>query len=438
MIEQNNNLDNAVAQNNSKSNISIYRIIAKITFVIFLFFTFFGTSLPFKDEVRDIDQIGTSNIINQIVYSLLFLLSCIALIPKRKNIILLIKNDKFLSLFLFWCLLSILWSDYSFVSFKRLFQIFTTVMVSLAILLHTNSSDTIMKYFKYIFLLYIIITIPSILIIPGAKDQFGQWRGLATHKNMFGQICLINILIWFYVFRYGKLITKIYSAIMLVISIIFLFGSYSATSIITFFILLFIGILLSIDYLFKKLCIGRSFSLLVMLSCLMILFITYYMAPDITESLPDYIGKDNTLSSRTELWNDMLLEVKKNYLIGCGFAGFWVIDNVNLLLLYETYNWLPNQAHNGYLDILNETGLIGLLIFTAMIIFYFINLIKLKKPHYWKWFIIATLILNLQESTLFKQGITMNMMFIFSYLLLCTKLIYQNHNPKDQTGITQA
>jgi O-antigen ligase len=119
----------------------------------------------------------------------------------------------------------------------------------------------------------------------------------------------------------------------------------------------------------------------------------------------------------------MLDEVKSHFFIGCGFAGFWTIENPDLIRLYETFVWLPNQAHNGYLDILNETGLIGLSIFLIAVITYFIKLSRIRSQFIWKWFVIAALIINLQETTLFRMNIFTGVLFIFSYLALFAELI---------------
>ena len=139
-----------------KSDKSILSSIAKISFFIFLFFTIFGTSPPFRDirgQYGDINEVATSNVMNQIVYTFLFLISSLTLTVRRKELMTLIRREKILTLFLLWCLLSIFWSAIPFVSFKRLFQIFTAVIVSLAFLFHIDSSKEIIKYFKYILIL---------------------------------------------------------------------------------------------------------------------------------------------------------------------------------------------------------------------------------------------------------------------------------------------
>jgi len=410
----------------SKTGRSINSNIAKIAFIIFLYFTFFGTTLPFREKVTNVDDIVTSNILNQVVYGLLLLISAPILLKKSDKLILIIKKEKYLSLFLLWCLLSIFWSEFSIVSLKRLIRIFSIITVILAILFYLEESEEVLKYIKYILYIYIPISLLSVLFIPQAIDpQFGSWRGLADGKNQLGQVSLVSTIIWFYAMRLDKSKTKFAPFSMLIGSLILLLGSQSSTSIITFLVLIFFGMLLYLDNLFKTVGFGRTFFVITILAFMVIIVSTFYLAPEILNSMPNYFGKDSTFTGRTFLWTDIFNEAKKHLLFGCGFEGFWLVENLNLTVLYEIYLWLPRQAHNGYLDILNETGFVGLLLFILIPAFYIKNLLKFKKPPFGAWLVIATLIINFQETTLFRAGSLTGALFILSYLILYTRLIQQ-------------
>ena len=403
-----------------------YEHIARYSFIAFLFFTFFGTSMPFKESVTDVDNIGTSNIINQLVFSILFLASSISLIPQRKRLVLLLKREKFLSLFLLWCLLSVFWSDFSFVSFKRLFQIFVAVSVSFAVLLHTDSLDEVLHYFKLILAPYVIISILSVLLIPGAVDaKFDTWRGLTPTKNNLGQAGLVCVILWFNLFRQEQVYRKkVFSFLMVLLSAALLLGSQSGTSLITFTALISLTtMILILNNVFQSLTVSRFLAFLIIFSAVAMFGIAIHFAPDLLLTLPDLIGKDITFTGRVDLWIDIFEEAQNHFFTGCGYAGFWVVENVDLLILYEKYVWLPNQSHSGYIDILNETGIIGLTLLFLMIIFYYKNLFNLKVQHFWKWFILATLMINLQETTFFRPRHLIGTLFIFSYLALYIQLI---------------
>jgi O-antigen ligase len=99
-------------------------------------------------------------------------------------------------------------------------------------------------------------------------------------------------------------------------------------------------------------------------------------------------------------------------------------------LLYKEFPWFPNQAHLGYLDIFNETGLIGLLLFVFMVFSYFLNLLKVGKAHFWKWFVICVLLLNFSESTFITPHKLTGVLFIYSYLALFTDYLKLDKSPK--------
>lgn len=401
-------------------------IIAKASFLFYLFFIFFGTTLPFGETISEVEEIGTSNIVNQVVFASLFLASSVNLLSKRSMLLGLLKKEKYFSLLLLWCFLSITWSEFRFVSFKRFFQIATTVAVSISVLMSCRTSDDTVVYFKYILAVYISLSILVVIFVPGAIDpQTQTWRALASSKNHLGQACLVSILILLNEIPSTSSISRPFYLLLLFISIILLFGSHSMTAILTLTALAGIRVTLFIDDKFSSLGIGRMFSIFTITIFLGMSVSIFLLGQSFLGDMMSFLGKDDTFTGRTDLWLYMLAEVRKHLLLGCGFAGFWVVPNPNLLALYENFVWLPNHSHMGYLDILNEIGLIGLSLFAIMTLSYFVRLRHLRTSHFWKWFFIAALFINLQETTLFRQNVLTGVMFIFSYWALNFDLLKQ-------------
>lgn len=382
--------------------------------------------MPFKERHGDTDDISTSNTTNQVVFSALFVVSSLTLIRKRKQIVRLIRREKFLTIFLAWCLLSLLWSDFGFVAFKRWIQVLTSVTVSLALLLHVDSSDRALPPLKLIFFLYIPLSLYAVLFITGAIDpSTGTWRGLASGKNTLGQYCLVSILLWAPGLVNASLNKKMLSFLFVTMSTILLLGSQSVTSFLTVFFAASLSTLFFVEDRLNLMGVGKL-TLTTVIVCFMI-FVScvQIVEPGAYQSVLGFLGKDATFTDRTMLWYQVVEEAKLHPLIGCGFDSFWVIGNVPLMFLYEEFVWLPNQAHMGYLDTWNEIGLIGLFLLLVMVIAYSKNLFKLGRPHIWKWFVFAALVINLQESTLFRLNSITGILFTFSYLALYTDLLHQ-------------
>jgi exopolysaccharide production protein ExoQ len=403
-----------------------FPFLANFTFIMYLFFSFYGTALPFREKLSDVSDIATSNIVNQIAFTTLFFTALIAMIPRLKTVMGIIYKEKVFTFFILFALISILWSDYPFVSFKRWFQFFTAYCVALSVMANVDFSEELLKRIRFLFYIYLVVSIVSIFTVPGAKDFYGIWRGIAPSKNHLGQASLLGGLVVFYNFvtSHGK--KRIFAFFMLMIALVLMVGSESMTTMSTFIFICFLGAVFYLDKYFQKLSIGRFISIFLIVSGSALFFAVLFLAPDLIAALAGSAGRDLSFTGRTDLWADILMETEKHWVLGTGFQGFWVVENPALLALYDIYVWLPNQAHNGYLDILNEVGVVGLIIFLLIILNYFRGLLKLKLPHYWKWFVIVAIIVNFQESTFIRAQVVTGVMFMFSYVALFSD-IYRKH-----------
>ena len=402
----------------------IIAYLAKTSFLIYLFFAFFTTSLPFQENPDYVEDVATSSLFNQLLYCCLYAFSSISLFSKKNLIIKFIKTEKFLTLFILWSFLTVFWSDYPFISFKRWLQILGPTIIFLSVMLHLRSADEAMQYFKAILFIYLPLSLLSIIFIPGAIQwEFPAWRGIAPHKNTLGQVSLIALIVWTSALLHEKSRNKLAVFIFWCLSLVLLAGSQSTTSILAAFaLLLFVG-LFYIERQIVRPVVGFAFSSIFFLLffCGSILFA--YLLPHYLAFLFQLFGKDLTLTGRIDIWSFLLEEIQKHLLHGSGFGGYWVNNNHLLDVFLEEYFWVPNQGHSGYLDILNETGVLGILLLILMVIFYFINLKKSEKPNFFEWFVIAALILNITESTLFVPNMLTGVLFIFSYIALYIDLI---------------
>ena len=416
---------------------SIYKKVAIFSFMVFLFFSLFGTKMPFGAKITNVEDISTSNIVNQLLYSYLFLAACFALIPKFSSIRHIIKREKFFFAFIFFLTLSIIWSDYMIISLKRAFQFYSVVLTLLAFIMYVESDEEMIKYFKPILYLYVIATIIVVLVIPTAKDpQFHTWRGFSDTKNNLGEIGLVCVLLSYTIYKRERtFVTKLIGALILLLSVAIVIGTFSSTSIIALFILVGIGLLLTIDNIFKPLGIRRTITSLSVFFITAFVLYVFLFNPALLSFITSIFGKDSTFTGRTEIWSYMFNEIEKHLLLGAGFQGFWVVDSPKILLLYKQFVWLPNQAHNGYIDIVNELGIVGLCLFLLMIMNYFITLFRWKIKTIWGWFVIVPLITNFQESTFLGSSRLIYSMLNFAYLVLFVRIYRMDLESKSEINI---
>lgn len=78
---------------------------------------------------------------------------------------------------------------------------------------------------------------------------------------------------------------------------------------------------------------------------------------------------DRTFTGRTDIWAFAWDQILQRPLVGHGFNGFWGIGE-NSAATHSTSDLIASilQAHNGYLDILLETGAVGFAIVLALFV----------------------------------------------------------------------
>jgi O-antigen ligase len=77
-------------------------------------------------------------------------------------------------------------------------------------------------------------------------------------------------------------------------------------------------------------------------------------------------GRDPTLTGRTQMW-EMLLSMRTNPLVGTGYESFWLGPRLEWIWDHSGFGEIA-EAHNGYLEIYLNLGIIGLFLFGAFLI----------------------------------------------------------------------
>ena len=86
----------------------------------------------------------------------------------------------------------------------------------------------------------------------------------------------------------------------------------------------------------------------------------YAVAPEILLGL---IGKDATLTGRTDIWIELAGAIEKKPVLGYGYLAFWGLDSEPRYWLERAVDWNAPSGHNGWLDLAISLGIVGVIIF---------------------------------------------------------------------------
>jgi O-antigen ligase len=279
---------------------------------------------------------------------------------------------------------------------------------------------------KIIIILYLLITVFSSLFIGAAIDpDFGTWRGLSDHKNglaRYGFYCFLISL--FFYGEQNKISTKITNYAISFVSVIIVYMSGSSTGIVMIGLIIIISLIFSLEEIFKSLRIGRTIMIMVLLFIISLWIVINIFAPHLMDRIPVMLGKDPTLSLRTEFWDYLWTEADKKFFLGYGYGTYWIMgSSVIANFAAFTGGFKVNQAHNGYLEIILQLGRIGITLFATIVIILIRRIFKLKS-NLSLLVVISLLFLDYTEATLFKPGIST---FVFFYLYIEISIFYFNH-----------
>lgn len=292
----------------------------------------------------------------------------------------LLNLNKWIVLYYIYCLLSIVWSDDSFIALKRWVKDLGNPIMALVILTEQRnfvSIEVILRRLAYLLLPLSVLFVKYYPALGRAYHQDGSpmYTGVGHQKNDLGQMCLITGIYFSWIFLRGrngesKLDTRdTITGLMLVVMLVWLLlKSDSKTSVAC--LVASVGILVVGRFPF----LVQKPSRLVDLGLLSALF--FYVLES-TLHVKDFIfkllGRDPTLTGRTQIW-EMLREYEANPIIGAGFMSFWTGDRREAIL--KNLGAEITQAHNGYLEQYLNLGYIGVILIGFILLS---GLIKVRR-----------------------------------------------------------
>lgn len=348
----------------------------------------------------------------------LLVLLCLGLIvlgARRFSLSSAIEQQKWVILILTYMLISIIWSDIPYISFKRWIRELVAVVMAFLVSSEKTPRDALQTIFRRT--IYVLIPFSYILIhyFPVYGRMYAHWSGelmwtgVALHKNSFGRLCLLAafFLIWTLITRgQGRSVAAVkyqnlLEAFLLTLTLWFLGGpqhnmSYSATANVAFAAGL--AALIGLHWMKKRgiLAFRRSWIVI------MAVIIGYGTVTPMIGRLAIFdvsssFGREETLTGRAEIWSRLVPLAMDEPLLGHGFGGFWTSSSVQAITV--------NEAHNGYLETILEIGFVGLFL-VSMFVLSSCGRAQRLLAHDFDWgalwicFLLMTTVSNITESTI--------------------------------------
>jgi exopolysaccharide production protein ExoQ len=347
---------------------------------------------------------NNDNSLIKIIFLFIYFITFILLLFRWKKVVYVLSKDNYIILLLGIVTASILWSINSEITVSRCIAIVGTSLFGI----YLASRYTLKEQVVLLGWTFTVITLLSLLFVV-ALPKFGimggihagAFRGIYTHKNVLGRIMVMSIIVNSLRINLDK--SRSITYVTLSLSVLLLVFCRSSAAILNLFNVIMTFLIFRTWRWRYEIMIPVSIGIISLMFCGVIWF------NENSAILFGAVGKDATLTGRTELWQIILNMIGNRPLFGYGYGAFWV-DTDNVTNVWFMAGWEAPNAHNGVLDLCLNAGLIGLIFFVLSLLKTLRNSFILLRystssEGFWPLIFIVCLVLsNLTETALMVQN----------------------------------
>jgi exopolysaccharide production protein ExoQ len=260
---------------------------------------------------------------------------------------------------------SVFWALDPWLSFQRYVL---QVMILISVILPTTLlAGRMADLMRGLFLCFAFASILNVFFVIGRPPTDIGYAGYFLHKNALGAAAAITFILALHETSFQGA-RRTFGVVMIIIATFLLIVSESKTS------LGFAMVAPTLAGLVVAVGVSIRISPIIILFYMVVLGATFYATLseafdfDISTVSLHLFG-DPTFTGRTSTWAFALDMIERRPLLGWGYQSFWLVgpDAPSVL---DAPGWVAEMpdAHNGYLDTILETGLLGLAVLTTFII----------------------------------------------------------------------
>ena len=339
------------------------------------------------------------------LYLIVYLLT-IALVSLRwKKILYTLLQNKYLLVLLLLVPLSTLWSV----------DPATTINASIAMIgsslmgVYLASRYTLreqLRILRITFGLVLVVSLLFVLFLPHygimGGIHSGAWRGVSTHKNGFGQLMVFTSTLFFVLANTQRPKWLYWLGFALAFTSIIFSNSGGA--------LLNFVIATSLAIGTRFFCLSKNRFILLLIAFILVGCSLSVWLPEIFATTLGAVGKDTTLTGRTDLWPYAIDKIIERPWLGYGYNAFWNGLDGESAYIIRAVRWDTPNAHNGFLDLWLQVGFIGLFIYIAALWEMFFKaalLTRITQSWEQNWilaFLVLSIISNLSETLMMSRN----------------------------------
>lgn len=296
--------------------------------------------------------------------------------------------NSFFSVFLVLVPLSALWSVNTSATLNRWITVLSIANVCLAFTLlgwhRTRFQEVVRPVVTVMLIASLIFGIlyPQDAIEVGEGTLKNAWRGLTAQKNQFGMLSSFGVLFWLHAWLNGERKWWLAFPGIAVAALCVLLSRSSTALAATVLSSAFLLLAMAAPSNLRRYMpyIVSAFAIVVVVYALAVLDIIPGMSL-LLDPVAELSGKDMTFSNRAVIWSIIKEHIALAPLLGSGYGAYWtgpVPSSPSYAFMGRMF-FYPSQSHNGYLEIVNDLGFVGLFCLLGYLVSWVYQSLQLMK-----------------------------------------------------------
>ena len=251
---------------------------------------------------------------------------------------------------------SLLWSEEPAITARRAFGLLGTSALALHFACRLGVRG-LLESLAVAISIAAVASVPLILFVPGfgimQAEYPGAWQGFFAHKNGLGLSMVWGIVTIVTLADRARGFQRVLGVALLILFGVLLIGSQCTTGIA-------IVVLLAVIFPILSWCRARrslkpAFFGAFALAAALLTGVSAGLGPD---ALYSAIGRDATLTGRTDVWGISIEAIGDRPVLGYGYKEFWNPEGSSDRYK-QVVGWEPSSSHNGFVEVALDLGLIG-------------------------------------------------------------------------------
>jgi exopolysaccharide production protein ExoQ len=303
----------------------------------------------------------------------IYLVTAFLILLNLKEFLRLFLRHQWLWLLLVLAIVSFFWSDVPGFTLRRSVVLVASTCFGIYLAQHYSMREILrMLYIAGVIAaigsLIVVWRLPALGISGGVTaGTAGDWQGCFGQKNTLGRFMAFEVMTCGIGVLVEKRLWRWFCILGVLLCLPLLVMSKDATA------YLASPLLLAMLPLYQFTRKHSFFRMVAVLSTLgaTVAGIVFLMIIDPNKLLLA-MGKNSTLSGRTEIWAMVWDKFLKRPWVGYGYSAFWMgKDGKQSAGIWEALHWSVPHSHNGFLDVLVQVGAVGLVLFLVGYVIFF-------------------------------------------------------------------